>query len=490
MNFSRRPLLKIIEEDSIKTIVNKAYGLLESVGVKINNSEALDILAQNGAKVDFPKKTAWINGSMIDKALKTVPSMIDFYNEKGEKSVTLGGDNISYVPGASALYVLDSKTKKMRTPVTDDLINFIRVTDALDNIAFSHPALVLSDVPKKFSDVWRYFLTILNTSKPLSGGVFTIEATQVIKEMLVVMSGDEKEMRQKPRTSFSCCPSSPLRWDEITCQNLIDCAKYGIPVRVLALPISGGSAPATLSGTVLQHTAENLSGIVIHQLVNPGAPIYYGGSPAILDMKKGTTPMGAIETHMIDIAYCQIGRYLGMPTHTIMALSDSKVVDTQAGLESGVGIILGALAGINMIAGCGMLDFESCQSPEKLVIDNDICGMAYRLVGGINCSESALGADVIQERAGKGDFLDSPHTLQWFKKEFYFPSSVIDRASRREFEDKGSQDTYQKAKEMVRKILDEYELRPFPNDKKKELVKIVKAEVKKYGLDQLPNYEI
>ena len=134
----------------------------------------------------------------------------------------------------------------------------------------------------------------------------------------------------------------------------------------------------------MQHAAECLSGIVIHQLAQPGAPIVWGGAPAIFDMRSGVTPMGAIETAMIDVCYAQVGKALGLPTHTYLGASDAKLVDAQAGMESGMSALMGGLAGINMISGAGMLDFLACFSVEKLVIDAEAIAMTKRLLRGVS----------------------------------------------------------------------------------------------------------
>ena len=135
------------------------------------------------------------------------------------------------------------------------------------------------------------------------------------------------------------------------------------------MPLAGATAPVTLIGSITQHAAECISGMTIHQLAGRGSPIVWGGAPAIFDMRSGATPMGAIETAMIDAAYAQVGKSLGMPTHCYLCASDGKLVDAQAGLESGMTALVGALAGVNMISGAGMIDFLVCQSAEKLVID-------------------------------------------------------------------------------------------------------------------------
>jgi trimethylamine--corrinoid protein Co-methyltransferase len=208
-------------------------------------------------------------------------------------------------------------------------------------------------------------------------------------------------------------------------------------------------------------------------------------------MRKGTTPMGAIETMMIDSAYAQIGKYLNLPTHAYMGLSDAKILDYQSGLESGIGAILAALSGINVISGPGMLDFESCQSLEKLVLDNEICGMAYRLIQGIGFREvedpsgKALALNLLQEVTSEKHFLTSPHTLKWFKKEAFFPSEVIDRSNLGDWEKSGKKTAGQRAQEKVKKILSTHQPKPLSPEIVGELTKIMQTQAKKYGLDKL-----
>jgi trimethylamine--corrinoid protein Co-methyltransferase len=206
--------------------------------------------------------------------------------------------------------------------------------------------------------------------------------------------------------------------------------------------LTGATSLVTIAGTLVQHVAENLCGVVICQLAKSGAPVIFGGSPASFDMRKGTTPMGAMETMMIDSAYAQIAKTLRLPTHAYMGLSDAKVNDAQAGLESGIGAVLAALSGINVISGPGMLNFESTQSLEKLVIDDEICGMAKRLVRGVEQRDEILALDKFEGIAAGAQFLSLPHTRQWYRKEHSFPG-IIDR------------DTYEAWVSLGRKSMDD-----------------------------------
>jgi trimethylamine--corrinoid protein Co-methyltransferase len=203
-------------------------------------------------------------------------------------------------------------------------------------------------------------------------------------------------------------------------------------------------------------------------------------------MRTGTTPMGAIETMMIDCAYAEVGKHLGLPTHAYLGMSDSKVVDAQCGLESSSGALLGALTGINMISGPGMLDFESCFSLEKLVIDAEIAGMAKRLVAGMAEREIPLGLDVIRQVGHTGNFLTTRHTRRWFREELFIPSGVIDRDFRRNWEAKGSLDAAARAHRRVEEVIAAYEPRPLPDDVARELEEITLRAARAAGMESLP----
>jgi len=306
-----------------------------------------------------------------------------------------------------------------------------------------------------------------------------------MKNMLIAVRGDAEKLREKPLAIFDCCPSPPLKWSNLTCQNLIDAAKAGIPAEMVSMPLTGATSPGTIAGAVVQHAAECLSGVVIHQLTKAGSPIIWGGSPAAFDMRHGTTPMGAIETMMIDSAYARVGKYLGLPTHAYMGLSDSKLLDSQAGFESGMGAMMAALSGINMISGPGMLDFESCQSLEKLVIDNEICGMALRLVKGVELRKG-FSDDLFGNIYDGEHFLTSSQTLEWLRQEFYFPSDVISRENYQVWESTVGKSAGERAHEKVKKLLKKNSPAALDPVVAAELEKIMLTDAKKFGTEKLP----
>ncbi len=267
-------------------------------------------------------------------------------------------------------------------------------------------------------------------------------------------------------------------------------ARAGIPAEIVSMPLAGAAAPVTLLGAVTQHAAECLSGITIHQLAHPGSPIVWGGAPSIFDMRKGGTPFGSMETAMIDSSYAQIGKSLGLPTHAYLSATESKLPDMQAGLESGMGALVGALSGINMISGAGMLDSLLCQSPEKLVVDAEGIAMARRMLAGMQIHTETLATGFYEGVNFKGgDFLKQRITLQLFQKEQHLPGKVIDRDSMRGWRESGSLDTFQRAQLRVKEIIASY-LRP-------ELDRALEAELHTYvltlaksaGMESLPLLE-
>jgi len=267
---------------------------------------------------------------------------------------------------------------------------------------------------------------------------------------------------------------------------MIDSARYGIPSELVSMPLAGATSPVTLAAAVVQHTAECLSGVTICQLAKPGAPIVWGGSPAAFDMREGTTPMGAVGTWMIDCAYTEIGKALGMPTHAYLGMSDAKIVDAQCGLESSGGALMAALAGVNMVSGAGMMDFESCQSYEKLVIDAEIIGMSKRLIKGIEPRDNPIALTLMRELGHRADYLAQPHTLKWFAEELYTPSAVIDRGSLDGWMRKGSKSTWERAQDRVDELLGAYQPSSISAELRAELRDIATSAAQKFGMDELP----
>jgi trimethylamine--corrinoid protein Co-methyltransferase len=484
-----RPTIRFLTDELLAQIVSEGRDLICRLGVEIHNDRVSAMLAEAGARWDRTAQRVYFTQDLIDRALASAPRYFKLYDSQGMVAVDLSGFNVNFTPGSAAINLLDGVTQKFRKPTSTDYIEYAKLMGHMDHVASQSTAMVPCDVPERMSDSYRLFLSLLYCEKPVVTGTITVEAFEVMKNLQLAIRGSEAELKAKPLAVFSCCPTSPIKWSDVTSQNVVDCARYGIPVEFISMPLSGFMAPVTLVGSLVLHTAETLSGVVISQVAKPGTPVLYGGSPAIFDVRYETTPMGAVETMMIDCAFNEIGKSLGLPTQAYIALSDAKALDAQAGLESGMGAVLAGLSGINHVSGPGMLDFESCFSLEKLVCDNEICGSVLRLVQGVTPREDFPSLPRFQELLSEGHLLISDHTRKYLKQEIHFPRLVIDRANQSRWQEEGSRSLGARAHdEVVQAIADHQPVR-MAEDVRRELVQLMKHEGARCGTQRLPGIE-
>jgi trimethylamine--corrinoid protein Co-methyltransferase len=481
-----RPKLEILSPEQVQRVLEDAYQLLSRVGVKVQSQEACQLLGDSGAMVDGSRAVIKISTPLIEKALRTAPSIFQLFSRQGSAVITYGGDQVHFDPGSSGVHILDPETLEHRPSTSGDLARIIKVTEMLPQYDAQSTAVVCNDVPSAIGDLYRLYLVLLLSEKPVVTGSFSINGLDIMIEMLALFAGGRKQLAQKPRAVFDVCPTPPLIWSEFAAQNLIKLARAGIPAEMVSMPLAGAASPVTLLGSITQHAAESLVGIVIHQAAQPGAPIVWGGAPAIFDMRKGGTPFGAIETAMLNAACAQVGKSLNLPTHGYLGASDAKVVDAQSGVESSTTAMLGALVGINMISGAGMLDFLACQSPEKLVLDAEAISSARRLLAGVSDIEGDLISSFYEVFEFKGDFLKQRITRDLFKKEQYLPSEVIDRDSLRGWQEAGKLDAWQRAKARTRMLLDGYQPPDLDPKLRDELTKLTSIHAQRAGMDHLP----
>lgn len=450
------PVFHIISPTSIDRILGEAYQLLVEIGVRVSDPEACQLLEDCGVKVEAG--VARISDHIIDRALSTVGKDFFLHNRNGEAVVHYSSvDDIHFDPGSCAVNYLDPVTSLHRPALTTDLVRIVQVTEQLPQFAAQSTAVVCHDAPSLIGDIYRLFVVLTHSQKPVVTGAFSSRNIQAMISMLAADAGSDEKLRKMPRAVFDVCPSPPLHWTEFACQCLIELGRAGVPVELVSMPLAGATAPVTLAGSLVQHAAENLAGIVIHQLAAPGAPLVWGGAPAIFDMRTGSAPMGAVETAMLDAGFAAVGKHLGLPTHGYLGGSDSKLVDAQSGSEASTGFLIGALAGINMISGAGMLDSLNCQSVEKLVLDAEAIASAQRLLAGINIQDGTLALGSFAQTGLEGDFLKLRETRDLFRKEQYLPSEAIDRGSLQAWQGIGSPDAFTRAGARADLLVEQYQ---------------------------------
>ena len=250
-------------------------------------------------------------------------------------------------------------------------------------------------------------------------------------------------------------------------------------MEIVPVTLMGLIAPVTLVGATVFHTVDVLAGLTMAQIVQPGAPVLFGGAPAAFHMKAATSPMAAIEALHLDVAYTAVGKHLNLPTQAYMALSDGKFLDAQAGAETFGSALLAALAGVNSVSGPGMLDYVLVFSLEKLVVDNDLCGQALHFVQEMRVQADLPTVDLVRQLLDEQHLITAEHTLTHWPQSLYLPDGVIDRLNRENWQKAGSPTLAERAKTAVIQRLAAYT--PINTDSRldAEMRHLIKAGLKK-----------
>jgi trimethylamine--corrinoid protein Co-methyltransferase len=405
---------------------------------------------------------------MIERALVDSPSEVVLCGRDETNDLVLGGTNVYAGTGGAELNVLDLETGKLRPSSLKDVADLARLGDGLANIHFYIRPVVARDVPLEKLDVNKYYVSLANTGKHVMGNVYQREKVREVLEMTAIISGGMAELRRRPIISFiTSWMSSPLKLNSDVTGILIEIVRRGIPVALSSVAILGLTSPVTMAGNLALTHAEQLSGIVLGQLINPGAPIIYGGCPGTADMRDASFCPGSVERGIMNAAVTQLARHIGVPNYNLAGVTDSKLPDVQAGYEKAFGLCLTALTGSNYIHHAAGRIADGV-AYEQYVIDNEIIGMAKRVLRGIRVDDETLALGEIGEVGQGGTFIDREHTIKLFRDELFIPS-VSDRSRREEWELSGSPDGRERARNMARRILAEHRPPPIPPELDREI---------------------
>jgi trimethylamine--corrinoid protein Co-methyltransferase len=468
-----RPHLEVLEPELIEAILEEAHRILDEVGMEIRGPALRGRLLDHGLPMT-PEGRVRFPPDVVDRAIESAPSSFVLHDRDGGPHADLGGDRVHFVPGSSGLKVLDHRTGEVRLATTADFVEYVRVADSLEHIAYLATAFSTNDdIEPQVSDAWRLCLALLTSKRPIVSGAFTEHGVPRMVELMQLFRRDRADLAARPMSIFTITASGNFRYSEDSCQNLIDCVEAGIPVEIVPVTLMGLIAPVTLVGAVVFHAVDVLAGITMAQLIRPGAPVLFGGAPATFHMKIASSPMAAIEAQQLDVAYVQVAKHLGLPTQAYMALSDAKEVDAQAGAETFGSALLAALAGVNSVSGPGMLDFLLVFSLPKLVLDDEWCGQALRFVRDAAPVEDLPTRPLVDRVLSEQHLLMADHTTAHWPSELYLPGRVVDRDNRENWVKAGGRDAYRRAVAEVDRRLATYE--PIETDPatERELFRII-----------------
>lgn len=473
-----KPKLRVVPGELIEPIIVEAKRILAEIGVEVRGVGLRERLLAQGLKTARTADDAervLFPPEVVDRAIGTAPKTFGLFDRDGAPYTELGGDKVHFVPGSSGLHVLDHRTGETRLSNTHDFIEYVRVADGLKNLGYLATAFSTNDIEPQVSDAWRLYLALTNSLKPVVSGAFTEHGVPRMARMMQLFRRDQADLIARPMSIFTVTATGFYRYSEDSCQNLMDCAEYGIPVEIVPVTLMGLIAPVTLVGSTVMHVADVLAGVTMAQLVKPGTPVLFGGAPATFHMKTAMSPMAAIETLHLNLAYVEIAKHLGLPTQGYMALSEGKFLDAQAGAESFAGALLAAISGVNSVSGPGMLDYVLTFSLEKLVFDDELCGQALHFCREFAVMEDLPTVDLVRQLLAEKHLLTAAHTLSYWPRELYLPGPVFDRINRETWLQQGGRTLDQRVKAEVERLLGTYSSPPTDARIDAELIGLIKA---------------
>lgn len=465
---------KILSDDEVQKIHSATLWILESIGVRFEDEDALRVLKDAGATVDPKTQLTKLPASIVEEAIKKSPKTVRLCGRSKDHDLTLGDGEVYFMVGGNALHIYDLETGIRRTPTSEDCAQLNRVFDALEYADAMMPAANPQDVPQTIVDRVKCKIAYENCEKHYMTEAFDRDSARDLIEIAAAVSGGSDELRRRPILSITPSVISPLTWGTDSTQPLFECVSHGVPVILDCMPSTGLTSPITLAGSLVQQNAENLSFVTLAQLISPGTSTIPYSSPGIANMKKGNVVYGAVEVAIQCAAMSQIYLHYGIPYTATVGLTDSKTHDEQAAYERAVSVMLTALAGPSMFLCSGALNSLTETSFEQTVIDDEILGMVSRALSGMRVDDETMALDTIAKIGPTGHFLGQKHTRDFLMEEHYLPK-LAHRDSRAEWEERGSKDIIKRARERAMEILRTHQPNPLEDHVRKKVEAIVEG---------------
>jgi trimethylamine--corrinoid protein Co-methyltransferase len=412
-----------MSEDQIERVHEATLGLLENTGVKVGNIDGIAIMEAAGCTV-VNENIVKIPRELVEQAIESAPSRIDVYNRDGDVAMVLEGRNNYFGLGTDLPTTYDLDTGMVRKSLLQDVINAARVTDKCENVDFVASFALPCDVSPNAMYVECFKAMIENTTKPIFFTAAGKDDLAYIIQMASAVAGGDDTLREKPFLIQYSEPVAPLTHSTGAVDKLLSCAGHGVPICYIPTVLLGASGPVTLAGGITQANAEALSGIVLHQLKAPGAPIISGWAVVPLDMKSMTYCYGSPEVRLTNTAFADIYHHYEIPCWGIVG-TDSHLLDQQAAMEHAFAELLAAMDGANLIHDIGYLGQGLLGNPASIVMCDEMISFIKRFMRGFEISDETMALDLINKNSPletkQCNFLAEKHTLSHFRTEIWRP---------------------------------------------------------------------
>jgi trimethylamine--corrinoid protein Co-methyltransferase len=464
------PQFAVLSDDQLHKLHLGTLEVLRRTGIRFHHQGALEMLEDAGAFISDGNLVK-LPARLVEDAIASAPERVVMCDRDGEPTMYLEGQEVYFGTGSDCLNLLDPETGEHRKFTQGDLIDAYHLCDALPNIHFVMSVGIPADVDPDLTYDVQIALMLEHTTKPLVFVTNDLASCQRAIDMAAAVAGGYEALRDQQHILLYSEPSSPLQQSETAVDKLLLMAEYELPVVHSPGPLMGGTAPITIAGGLVMSLAEILSGLVIHQMTNPGAPFVFGAGLHHMDMKSTQICYGGPEFQLTKAAVAQLGRWYGMPTWGYAGCSDAKVMDEQAAAEAMLSVLMAKLSGANLIHDVGYMESGLTTSFEMIVLTDELVAMTEGLINGIEVSDETLMLDELHEVGPGGHFLNTDATMARFR-DFWYPD-LMSREIRETWLERGATTLGERLNEKARMILKERRPRPLEAEKKRRLQEIL-----------------
>ncbi|NPV53915.1 MAG: hypothetical protein HPY71_10380 [Firmicutes bacterium] len=468
---------KPLSDGDIRSIHWAVLEVLEEVGVRVEYRPALELFRDHGCNVDFEGRIVKIPEHILRRALSTAPSRFTLCGKTPEYDVRVDTDSVYTIGGSSALYVLDLDGRR-REATLQDLADLTRLQDALENLHIIHAIVDPQNIQREAFDRILFSTVVRNTYRNYYSQGQGGQSVRDQVELASIIVGGTEEVRRRPIFTMVTCLISPLVQSRERVEEIMEAAKYGVPLYIEVDAQQGSTTPVTIAGTLVEECANVLCGITLAQLVNPGTPCIFAIASGLMEMQSGGYCGAAPEVALLHAATAQMAHFYNLPFQGGTGI-DAKLPDAQAGYERALQVLTCALGGVNFIhLSVGMMDQMLLASYEQCVIDDEILGAAFRIVRGIEVNSETIGLDVLKRVGPGGHFLDQEHTVRHLRREVWIPR-LTNRNRWEIWEQQGARDMRSAANERARQILRDHHPKPLTPEQERELDRCLEAQIRR-----------
>ncbi len=442
------------DPSDVEFVHEQSLKVLAETGCVFDDEKALDIFRKHGARVDGV--TVYFTKELVDKALSTVTDSFELYRPDGTK-YAMGKGSKTMCASGSPPYILEDG--QFRFSLMEDYVRICKLVQTSDCLDMTHLNLCDTYDVDRNERAYHMMAALLRyTTLPIS-----VTALMTAKEDTGKVAGRLIDMVSQftgvsdDHVLIGCVsPISPLAYIKEALDALYVYCERNQPIQLATCSLPVLTSQASLLGTIIQNNAELLAAIVLIQLIRPGLPVFYGNTSTSTNLRKVSMALGSSETALISLATAAMAKYYHMPFRTSGALNDAVDIDFQAGVESTLNLMCGALSNVDlMYFAAGMLSGFNVTSLEKYVVDEQLIKMVKRLYTGVEIDKNKDYISEIKKVGPRGTFLHG-RTPKEYRKEHFVPDIFV-KQDYKSWQSEGSVSIKDKASEVVKKRLESYQ---------------------------------